>query len=154
LDANTGRHSASYESRNALGPIRSRLCAAPDYLAREGVPQHAADLIDHDCLVFTTSGSRWEFQSSQGQVGVDVRPKLKTNDGVALCKAAVSGLGIAVLADYLASPAIAAGSLVEICPELKLPDIWLKALVPSSRYDLPRVQMLLLWLEQRLQLAG
>jgi DNA-binding transcriptional LysR family regulator len=138
---------------HALGPIRRRLCAAPAYLARKGVPQQAADLIDHDCLVFTTSGSRWEFQSPQGQVGVDVRPKLKTNDGVALSKAAISGLGIAVIADYLASPAIASGTLVEICPYLKLPNIWLKALVPNNRYDLPRVQMLLQWLEQRLQLT-
>lgn len=138
----------------ALGPIRRRLCAAPAYLQRRGTPLQAADLIDHDCLVFTTSGSRWEFQSPQGQVGVDVRPKLKTNDGVALSKAAISGLGVAVLADYLASPAIASGALVEICPELTLPDIWLKALVPNNRYDLPRIQMLLQWLEQRIQLSG
>jgi DNA-binding transcriptional LysR family regulator len=138
---------------HALGPIRRRLCAAPDYLARKGTPVQAADLIDHDCLVFTTSGSRWEFHSPQGQVGVDVRPKLKTNDGVALSKAAISGLGIAVLADYLASPAIASGALVEICPVLKLPNIWLKALVPNNRYELPRVQMLLQWLEQRIQLT-
>ena len=136
-----------------LGPIRRRLCAAPDYLARNGVPQQAADLIDHDCLVFTTSGSRWEFHGPQGQVGVDVRPKLKTNDGVALCNATVAGLGIAVLADYLASRPIASGSLVQVCPELRLPDIWLKALVPHNRYDLPRIQMLLQWLEQRLQLS-
>ena len=138
---------------HALGPIRRRLCAAPAYLERKGSPQQVADLIEHDCLVFTTSGSRWEFHSPQGQVGVDVRPKLKTNDGVALSKATISGLGIAVLADYLASPAIASGALVEICPELKLPDIWLKALVPNNRYDLPRIQMLLQWLEQRIRLT-
>ena len=127
------------------------MCASPAYLARRGTPQQAAELIDHDCLVFTTSGSRWEFQSPQGQVGVDVRPKLKTNDGVALCQATVSGLGITVLADYLAAPAIRSGELVEILPELKLPDIWLKALVPNNRIDLPRVRMLLQWLEQRLK---
>jgi DNA-binding transcriptional LysR family regulator len=139
---------------HALSPIRRRLCAAPAYLARKGHPSQAVDLIDHDCLVFTTSGSRWEFQSPQGQVGVDVRAKLKTNDGVALSKAAISGLGIAVIADYLASPAIANGSLVEICPELSLPDLWLKALVPNNRYDLPRIQMLLQWLERHIALAA
>jgi DNA-binding transcriptional LysR family regulator len=139
---------------HALGPIRRRLCAAPAYLARRGTPQQAADLIDHDCLVFTTSGSRWEFQSPQGQVGVDVRPKLKTNDGVALCNATVAGLGIAVLADYLASRPITSGALVELCPALRLPPIWLKALVPHNRYDLPRIQMLLQWLEQRIQLSA
>ena len=70
-----------------------------------------------------------------------------------MCNATVAGLGIAVLADYLASRPIASGSLVQVCPELRLPDIWLKALVPHNRYDLPRIQMLLQWLEQRLQLS-
>jgi DNA-binding transcriptional LysR family regulator len=137
-----------------LCPIRRRLCAAPGYLSRRGTPQQAAELIEHDCLVFTTSGSRWEFQSPQGLVGVDVQAKLQTNDGVALCRATVSGMGIAVLADYLASPAIEAGDLVEILPDLRLPDIWLKALVPARRIDLPRVDMLLQWLTLHLQLPG
>lgn len=139
---------------HALGPIRRRLCAAPAYLARRGTPQQAADLIEHDCLVFTTSGARWEFHSPQGQVGVDVRPRLKTNDGEALCNATVSGLGIAVLADYLAAEPVAQGRLVEVCPQLRLPDIWLKALVPVNRYDLPRIQMLLQWLGQGLKLGA
>ena len=137
-----------------LCPIGRRLCAAPGYLARRGVPQHPTELIDHDCLVFSTSGARWEFNTPQGQIGVDLQPKLKTNDGVALCRATVSGLGISVLADYLALPAIQAGELVEILPDLSPPDIWLKALVPANRIDLPRIRMLLQWLKQRLTAAN
>jgi DNA-binding transcriptional LysR family regulator len=136
---------------HALGPIRRRLCASPDYLERRGTPQQAAELVEHDCLVFATSGSRWEFDTPQGRLGVDVRPKLKTNDGVALGKATLSGMGIAVLADYLAAPALASGALVEICPHWVLPNIWLKALVPNNRYDLPRIRMLLQWLQQQLR---
>ncbi|MDO8250774.1 MAG: LysR family transcriptional regulator [Rhodoferax sp.] len=136
-----------------LYPLKRRLCAAPDYLLRRGTPLQAVDLIEHDCLVFTTSGSRWEFQSPQGQIGVDVRPKLKTNDGIAIRQATISGLGISVLPDYLGSSAIEEGKLQEILPQLKLPDIWLKALVPANRIDLPRIRMLLQWLEQRLQAA-
>jgi DNA-binding transcriptional LysR family regulator len=133
-----------------LCPLKRRLCAAPAYLSRRGTPQQAVDLIDHDCLVFTTSGTRWEFQSPQGQVGVDVRPKLNTNDGIAIREATISGLGISVLPDYLGSTAIQDGRLLEILPQLELPDIWLKALVPANRINLPRVRMLLQWLEQRL----
>ncbi len=137
-----------------LCPLRRRLCAAPAYLLRRGSPMQAVELIDHDCLVFTTSGARWEFQSPQGLVGVDVRPKLSTNDGIAIRQATISGLGIAVLPNYLGSKAMAEGQLQEILPELKVPDIWLKALVPNQRKDLPRIRMLLHWLEQRLQAAS
>lgn len=131
--------------------VKRRLCAAPSYLDRKGTPQHPGELVDHDCLVFTTSGARWEFQSPQGLIGIDVRPKLRTNDGAAICQAAISGSGIAVLGDYLAAPAMQAGQLVEILQPFELPDIWLKALVPTNRIELPRIRMLLDWLEQNLK---
>ncbi len=134
----------------ALCPIGRHLCAAPAYVAARGAPSSLSELMEHDCLVFTTSGARWEFQSAQGVVGVDVRPKLKTNDGTALFRATADGLGIAVLADYLALPALGAGVLVPVLPQLRLPDIWLKALIPANRVDLPRIRSLLQWLKLRL----
>jgi len=134
--------------------MKRYLCAAPAYLERMGAPQHPADLAEHDCLVFTTSGVRWEFQSPQGLTGIDVRAKLRTNDGLALCKATIAGTGIAVLADYIAESALASGQLVEVMQPYYVSGIWLKALVPTSRLELPRVRMLLDWLEQKLQSAG
>lgn len=131
--------------------MKRRLCAAPAYLARKGMPQHPRELEGHDCLVFTTSGSRWEFQSPEGLMGIDVHPKLRTNNGAAICQAAVAGSGIAVLTDYLAEPAVASGQLVEVLGAFSIPEIWLKALVPSNRIELPRVRMLLDWLEQNLK---
>ena len=131
--------------------MKRRLCGAPAYFERKGMPQHPRDLVDHDCLVLTTSGARWEFQTQQGLMGIDVRPKLRTNDGAAICQAAISGSGIALLADYLAAPAIQAGQLVEILQPFEVPDVWLKALVPTNRIELPRVRMLLDWLEQNLK---
>jgi DNA-binding transcriptional LysR family regulator len=131
--------------------MKRRLCAAPSYLERRGTPRHPGDLVDHDCLVFMTSGARWEFQSPEGLIGIDVRPKLRTNDGAAICQAAIAGSGIAVLTDYLSDPALQAGQLVEILQPFDVPGIWLKALVPSNRIELPRVRMLLDWLEQNLK---
>ena len=127
------------------------LCAAPSYLERRGTPMRPADLAGHDCLVFTTSGARWEFQSDQGLIGIDVRPKLSTNDGAAICQAALAGGGIAVLSDYLASAALQSGQLLEVLPGFAIPGLWLKALVPTKRIELPRVRMLLDWLEQNLK---
>lgn len=133
--------------------IRRRLCASPAYLARQGVPQTPAELSEHDCLVFATSGTRWEFLSPQGLVGIDVRPKLKSNDGGALCQATLAGQGISMLADYLVASALKAGHLVEVLPDFKPPDLWLKALVPVNRIDLPRIRTLLQWLTQQLAQA-
>ena len=134
-----------------LAPIRRRLCAAPDYLARHGTPLTPADLPEHDCLVLATTGAHWELQGPQGLVGVDVRAKLRSNDGMALYEAALQGMGIALLADYLIAPALREGRLQEVLPGLQLPDLWLKALVPAKRVDLPRIRALLLWLGEELR---
>jgi DNA-binding transcriptional LysR family regulator len=117
------------------------------------VPQTPAELIEHDCLVFATSGTRWEFLSPQGLVGIDARPKLKSNDGAALCQATLAGQGISMLADYLVAPAFKTGELVEVMPDFKPPDLWLKALVPANRIDLPRIRTLLQWLTEQLAQA-
>ncbi|MDB5964378.1 MAG: bacterial regulatory helix-turn-helix, lysR family protein [Polaromonas sp.] len=131
--------------------LRRRLCASPAYLARRGTPEHPGDLMDHDCLVFTTSGTRWEFQSAQGLIGIDLRPKLYSNDGLALRQATLAGSGIALLGNYLVDASLQSGELVEVLAAFEVPGIWLKALVPADRMELPRVRMLLDWLEQHLQ---
>lgn len=136
-----------------LCPIRRTLCAAPGYLQRAGIPQTPAQLIDHDCLVFATSGPRWEFMGPQGLVGVALRPRLTSNDGIALCNAALAGQGIALLADYLVATHLLSGELVQVLPQMRLPDLWLKALVPSNRIELPRVQTLLQWLTLQLKVT-
>jgi DNA-binding transcriptional LysR family regulator len=133
-----------------LAPIGRRLCAAPAYLASRGSPTRVTDLVDHDCLVFMTSGSFWEFETPQGVQAVEVRPKLMTNDGAALCQACIQGMGVGMISDYLAGPALARGELVEVMPENRFADLWLKALVPVKRLDVPRIRLLLEWLTQRL----
>lgn len=130
--------------------IRRRVCAAPAYLRRTGTPLHPSELSGHDCLVFSTSGTRWDFQGPQGLVGIDVRPKLRTNDGAAICAATLAGSGISLLADYLVLPHLRDGRLVELLPSFRVPDVWLKALVPANRRELPRVHLLLQWLQTHL----
>jgi len=134
-----------------LVPIRRRLCAAPMYLTRRGIPQTPTDLLAHDCLVLATTGTRWELQGTQGVAEVDVQARLTSNDGLLLRRAALDGLGIALLADYLVADDVREGRLQDVLPDLRIPDVWLKALVPLNRIDLPRIQALLHWLKGQLR---
>lgn len=137
-----------------LAPVGRRLVATPAYLAQAGTPRTASDLASHDCLVLSTTGTHWQLQGRQGLVGVDVRARLRSNDGLALLQAANEGLGIALLADYLVAPGLRSGALREVLPEMRLPDLWMKAMVPANRAELPRVRALLQWLSLQLgQLA-
>jgi DNA-binding transcriptional LysR family regulator len=46
----TGDPTDSRLSARKLGTFRSMLVASPDYLARRGIPEVPADLLDHTCL--------------------------------------------------------------------------------------------------------
>ena len=119
------------------------LCAAPSYLAWRGQPRHIRDLADHDCLVFTPMGSVWTFDGKSGLTTVAVRPRLLTNNNGLLVEALSAGGGIAVVSRKVVAPGLRSGALIEVLPEALLPDLWVKALVPTARANLARVQTLL-----------
>ena len=54
-----------------IAPIRLAVCAAPDYLARHGVPKTPDDLPRHDCLEYTYFESRgeWRLLKSSSRLG-------------------------------------------------------------------------------------
>jgi DNA-binding transcriptional LysR family regulator len=123
------------------------LCASPSYLAERGEPKHPIDLIDHDCLTFLTTGTTWSFESPRGLISVDVRARFIANDSQVLHDAACRGLGIAIMARYVARLSIETGALKTLLPEYPVPELWLKALVPVNRMKKAGVQSLLRWIK-------
>jgi DNA-binding transcriptional LysR family regulator len=103
-----------------LRETRSLLLAGPAYLARAGVPQEPADLKAHACLTYPRPGDNpaWSFERvlSGERVSVPIRGPLAANNSEALREAALAGLGITLLPDFSAEPALAAGELVELLP--------------------------------------
>ena len=99
-----------------VGEVRWMTCASPDYLARRGVPESPADLVDHDCIAFEglqTSRS-WSFGSSGGDERIAIRPRLGVNTADALIEAAGAGLGVARMTSYQAAAALREGRLVSL----------------------------------------
>jgi DNA-binding transcriptional LysR family regulator len=130
--------------------IRRLLCAAPAYLKRRGTPRQPGDLERHDILNFLPTGTAWSFESATGDVSVKVHPRFSSNEAQLVAAAAIAGNGIAVLGDYLALPAVRAGTLVQVLPKHPLPELWLKALVPENRIHAARLQALLSTLRRAL----
>ncbi|GAB2793301.1 LysR family transcriptional regulator [Halomonas shantousis] len=97
-----------------LGRSRRRLVASPAYLARHGAPQDTAALKDHSLLGFTHPAwlNRWPVGN-----GDEIRPTLASSSGEALRQMAVSGLGIACLADFLIHDDLKDGRLQDVLAE-------------------------------------
>jgi DNA-binding transcriptional LysR family regulator len=125
------------------------LCAAPAYLAARGVPRQPGDLAKHDCLSFRATGETWTFNGPTGPVSVEVRSRLMVNDTQLVHDAALRGLGVAVVARSIAEGSVAGGALVPLLPDYPVPELWVKALVPASRHNLPLVRGLVDLLRRR-----
>lgn len=133
-----------------LAPCASVLVASPAYLAAHGVPNLPADLTQHRCLSYANFGkSVWVLQRGDEQTRVSVSSQYSANEATALLQAALAGGGLALQPTYLANPHLADGSLQEVLPDWKLPDMAIYALYPSRKHLSPAVRTLLDFLVAR-----
>lgn len=92
--------------------------AAPSYLERHGVPERLHDLQNHTGLHFALPGLRaeWRFRKNATSAVQILSPKpgLAISNALALRRAALDGLGVALLADWTVSDDIENGALVPL----------------------------------------
>jgi DNA-binding transcriptional LysR family regulator len=96
-----------------LGEVSLIVCASPKYFANRPMPEKPSDLVDHNCLIYTDSGTgdRWPVFTDGD---VSVHGNLSTNSVFALRDAAERGQGIVVLPPYAAAASLEAGRLIQI----------------------------------------
>lgn len=102
------------------GPLRYRIVASPDYLARAGMPHAPRDLADHACLLLygRSATMNWPFVDQDGKpYAVRVSGSLWSNNSWAIVKAAGEGLGIARVPDYALSEHRDTGRMTSLLEE-------------------------------------
>ena len=123
-----------------LGPFNFVLVASPAYLAEHGVPQVPADLAQHSCLryKFVTGGKieDWDLPGLPTQLP----PGLLCNNMEAMLGAAVAGLGVAYMPDFLARDSLCRGELQRVLETHLSRQGQFSALWSSSRQLSPKVR--------------
>ena len=118
------------------------MVAAPGYLQRMGVPRQPEDLVRHEYLrdngqlAGAQAGRRLRLQSVQGDARaqeVDVPVALQSVSTDLLLRAALDGLGVAVMARLLAAPYLASGALVHVLPDWLHSRYTVYAALPTRR---------------------
>ena len=142
-----------------LQAFRLLLCAAPRYLERHGVPASVQDLQQHVCVRFRhpDSGKLLDWPvSGEAAAGAELRLRtvLACNNIEAVFGAAVRGIGIACLPDFLVHDALAQGRLISVLPEAMGPSRQFRALWPSSRHLSPKVRVFVDHLGRHLAATG
>jgi DNA-binding transcriptional LysR family regulator len=107
-----------------LGTFGWRVCGAPDYLKRAGMPQRAEDLDAHRMIVYgdyrpPVESVNWLSEAGR-RPGAPRRAVLEMNSLPGILQAVRSGLGLAALPDYMGEEL---DGLVQVLPEIKAPRI-------------------------------
>ncbi len=133
------------------------LVASPAYLTRAGHPREPADLAMHSTLSFAGGRDRqtWTLTSADGEdVHVEHGPRLRCHNFPVLHHAAVSGHGIALLPESIAREALAAGTLVHVLPDWRLPQGIFHVVFPHRRGLLPAVRAFIDFLVETMPAAA
>ncbi len=127
-----------------LAPYRLVACAAPDYLARRGMPGEPEDLASHECLGFVSwsglAADEWTFTSADQTRAVRVGGRYRVNDARVLRDAAVAGWGIILQAEAVVAHDLAAGRLRRVLPTWQGPVRPMHLLFSATRPLTPKLR--------------
>jgi DNA-binding transcriptional LysR family regulator len=131
------------------------LCAAPDYLTRNGTPQIPEDLPGHDFLAWANVAPRTLIHIDGRRATLDpckMICRTILDDGTSQRVATVACGGVSVNSLWSVAEELAAGRLVHILPDWRLDDasvLWL--IYPRSNVLTPKVRCFMDFLLEKLK---
>ena len=104
-----------------LFPTRYHIVASPEYVARHGRPREPEELAERSCALSALPEyrTRWLFRRADATEPepVFVGGEIVSSNANLLRSAALSGIGPALLADWLVGAALRRGELVDLFPD-------------------------------------
>ncbi|KJC42951.1 LysR family transcriptional regulator [Bradyrhizobium sp. LTSP885] len=115
------------------------LCASPAYLKRKGAPVSPPDLRGHDCIALRENEedvTLWRFSRKRAGSApevVRIEPTLSSNDGEVVKAWALADCGLIVRSEWDVAEDLAAGRLVRVLQNHRLPPADVVALLNPGR---------------------
>ena len=127
-----------------VATYRFVVCGAPGYFAARGMPKQPADLVHHNCLIYSHSawGHEWRFAAPDGEQSISVSGNLQANSDNALRLAAVHGQGLALAPTFLVADEIKSGRLVPVLGRFLQTDHAINAIYPHRRHLSAKVRVM------------
>ena len=122
------------------------VCASSDYLARAGAPKSLEDLPAHACIGYAhlPAGQVWRFEGTRagGEQVVRVQSRFVANNAELMRDAAVAGLGLLMVPEFIVAEHLRRGDLVRVLPQSPPVGKVLHALYPRDRQGSVRIRAL------------
>lgn len=130
-------------------------CASPGYLRQHGVPSSPEQLGAHACLVYGHAlRGEWAFRVSERTRRISVDGPMRSNNGEMLRDAAIAGLGLVNLPDFIVASALADGRLVEVLETFRPEGFTVHAVYPQHRESSLLVRLFSDFLVERFRESG
>lgn len=128
------------------------LCASPIYLERMGTPTEPNDLVNHEWIIFTLLPTPYKvtFTRRLKSTSIQIKGRMKINNGSAVRALLLAGAGVAALSDFLVADDIASGDLVRLLPEYHIAQAGIYAMYHEQRLQQVKIRKFIDFLAQRL----
>ncbi|TDS98255.1 DNA-binding transcriptional LysR family regulator [Rahnella sp. BIGb0236] len=136
-----------------LVTIPCTIVASPSIIQRYGTPSHIQQFEELPCIttVSALKGTPWQFVSAKGRFEtITVKGHYRVNSGEMAGRAALSGVGFAILSKQACQPYINDGRLIEIEFEQSAAPLQLFALYSNRRYLPAKTRALIDFIYQKL----
>ena len=101
-----------------LAPVRRILCAAPSYIAENGMPENIGELDGHVCLP-PHNNEPWKLEGPDGPLLYRPSGPLMTDSSEVIRESLISGLGVALRSTWDISQELKDGKLVQVLPDYR-----------------------------------
>jgi DNA-binding transcriptional LysR family regulator len=133
-----------------LPALRQLTCASTAYITRYGLPTRLQELVQHQCVDYlsATSGKLQPLEFCvDDQIQSHSLPScLAVNNGESYVAACEAGFGIVQVPRYHVARQLRDGTLVELLPQYRPPDLPMTVLYPHHRHLTPRLRVFIDWL--------
>lgn len=121
------------------------LCASPNYLSENGIPNKPSDLSSHNGLLYQLHDilqDEWIFNDGNQEYKVKLKGNRASNDGDLVRRWCVAGKGVAVKSCLDMANDLLSGRIVNVMPEFKPNSTELWLVCPSRQSITPTVRLL------------
>ncbi len=128
-----------------IGETRHVFCASPGYLESASKITQPSDLRDHKIIQHGRAKRfKWRFcPKGERPTEVSLSSDFNSNNGDLLIGAALAGLGIVRVPDFLAETALNTGRLVRVLENCEPPPLQISMVYPATHHQPKRVRMLM-----------
>ncbi|MCC5962590.1 MAG: LysR family transcriptional regulator [Rhodobacteraceae bacterium] len=138
-----------------IADVRRILCAAPEYIARHGMPDHGDDLVagGHECLNLRFPGAtefQWLLGTPDGPRRFRVAGRYESDDGDVLTDWALAGHGVVLKPVFEVIEHLRAGRLVPVAMQTPPEPVQMACLYTHRRKQDPKTRLFMEFVIERI----